>query len=97
MDSRRAGPFSHGLLRSLKTISAVKTQFNSMRSNSSTPAGLVSQIKLCDVLLDELHAISRSLEERVTGRCTTNHRSGVARRNLGNRRRTFPRHKRSRQ
>ena len=85
MDSHQAGLFGHVLLRSLKTISAVKTQFHST-TNSSTPAGLVSQIELCDVLLDELHAISRSLEKRVTGRGVTIRRSGVARLNLDRRR-----------
>jgi hypothetical protein len=50
-----------GLLRSLSAIHDAKTQYYSIKASASTPTVLLSKIKLCDVLLREIHAIRNSL------------------------------------
>jgi len=65
MEIHRAEPFNNALLHSLSTIQAAKTQFHLLTAGSLTPALLVSQIRLCDVLLGEIRAISCSLERRM--------------------------------
>ena len=90
MASLRAGLFNNALLHSLRTIRAAKTRFHSLTSSSTTQAALVSQIELCDVLLEEIRAISRSFEKRMSGRGVITRRSVVARRNPGNRHLAVP-------
>src|SRR5258707_15702889 len=65
MEIDRAEPFNNALLHSLSTIQAAKTQFHLLTASGLTPALLVSQIRLCDVLLGEIRAISCSLERRM--------------------------------
>jgi hypothetical protein len=52
-----------GLLRSLSVIHDAKTQYNSIKASASTPTILLSKIKLCDVLLQEIRAIHSNLAE----------------------------------
>jgi hypothetical protein len=81
VESHRAELFDQVLLHSLRTIQAAKTRFRLLTASGSTQAGLVSQIELCDVLLDEIRAISCSLERRMSSRGAIRRRSVVARRN----------------
>ena len=81
MEIHRAEPFDNALLHSLSTIQAAKTQFHLLTANSLTPALLVSQIRLCDVLLGEIRAISCSLGMRMKSPGMICQRSVVARRN----------------
>jgi hypothetical protein len=53
------------VLKSLTKIRAAKSGFPLPSSAHSTPAALLAQIKLCDVLLDEIQSISCSLDRRV--------------------------------
>jgi hypothetical protein len=93
VESHRAGLFNNAVLHSLRTIRAAKTRFHSLTLSSSKPAALVSQIELCDVLLNEIRAISCNFEKRMSGRSAITRRSVVARRNLGNMHLAVPRHK----
>ncbi len=79
MDIHRAELFDNTLLHSLSTIQAAKTQFHLLTASSLTPTGLVSQIRLCDVLLGEIRTISSSLERRMRCRGMIRRRSVVAR------------------
>jgi hypothetical protein len=85
MEIHRAELFNNALLHSLSTIHAAKTQFHSLTARSLTPTILVSQIRLCDVLLGEIRAISRSLERRMRYRGMIRRRSVVARRGRSSR------------
>jgi hypothetical protein len=85
MEIHRAKVFNNPLLQSLSTIQAAKTQFHLLTASSLTPTVLVSQIRLCDVLLGEIRTISCSLERRMACRGTARRRSVVARRNRGSR------------
>jgi hypothetical protein len=77
--------FNDALLHSLSTMQAAKTQFHLLTARSLTPTELVSQIRLCDVLLGEIRTISCSLEGRMRCRGTIGRRSVVARRNRSSR------------
>src|ERR1700694_6012865 len=81
MEIHRAEPFNNALLHSLSTIQEAKTQFHLLTGSSLTPALLVSQIRLCDVLLGEIRAISCSLERRMWCGGVIRRSSGIARRN----------------
>jgi hypothetical protein len=85
MEIHRAETYNNALLHSLSTIQAAKTQFHLLTASSLTPTVLVSQIRLCDVLLGEIRTISCSLEGRMKCRGTIRRRSVVARRNRGSR------------
>ena len=85
MESYSSGPFSNALLNSLKTIQAAKSQFSLLTAHGSTQAVLVSQIELCDVLLEEIRTISCSLEKKMIGCRAMSRRSGATRRNRGSR------------
>jgi hypothetical protein len=85
MEIHRAELSNNALLHSLSTIQAAKTQFHLSTASSLTPALLVSQIRLCDVLLGEIQAISCSLERRMRCRGVIRRRSEVARRNRSGR------------
>jgi hypothetical protein len=85
MEIHRAEPFNNALLHSLGAIQAAKTKFHLLTASSSTPTVLVSQIRLCDVLLGEIRAISCSLETRIRSGGTIRRRFVVARRNRGGR------------
>ena len=65
MEIHRAEQFNNALLHSLSTIQAAKTQFHLFTASSPTSTVLVSQIRLCDVLLGEIGAISCSLQRRM--------------------------------
>ena len=82
--------FNFSLLKSLKKIRSAKSRFHSLTSCSSNRAVLVSQIELCDVLLQEIRSISCSLEKRTDKRIATSRRSVATRRNRGNSYRTVP-------
>ena len=90
MEIHRAELFNNALLRSLSTIQTAKTQFHLLTAHSLTPTILISQIRLCDVLLGEIRAISCSLERRMNSRGMISRRSAVARRNRGNRHLAVP-------
>jgi hypothetical protein len=77
--------FNDALLHALSAIQAAKTQFHLLTARSLTPTELVSQIRLCDVLLGEIRTISCSLERRMRSRGTIRRRSVVARRNRSSR------------
>lgn len=85
MKSHRAKLFNNGLLRSLSTIQAAKIKFHLLTASTLTPTVLVSQIRLCDVLLGEIRAISSSLERRMSPRGMICQHSMVARRNRSSR------------
>jgi len=51
------------LQHSLASIQAAQTQFSSLASGLSTSTSLLLQIKLCEILLSEIHVIRLSLEE----------------------------------
>jgi hypothetical protein len=90
MEIHQAEPFSNALLHSLSTIQAAKIQFHLLTASSLTPALLVSQIRLCDVLLEEIRAISCSLERRMMCPGITRRHSVVARRNRSGRHLAVP-------
>ena len=90
MEIHRAGPFDDALLNSLSTIQAAKTQFHLLTASSLTAALLVSQIRLCDVLLGEIRAISCSLERLMRRPSMIRRRSVVARRNRSGRHLAVP-------
>ena|SRR5215475_5963992 len=85
MEIHRAELFNDGLLHSLSTIRTAKTQFHSLTASSLTPTALASQIRLCDVLLGEIRAISYSLKRRMGSRRIARPRSVVSRRSRGSR------------
>src|SRR3954471_20890076 len=68
VESNRGSLFNHGLSNSLKAIQAAKSRFNLLTARSSTKAVLASQIELCDILLEEIRAISCGLEKRMMSR-----------------------------
>jgi hypothetical protein len=74
MEIHRAGIFNDRLFHCLSTIQAAKTQLRLLTTSNSTHTVLVSQIGLCDVLLNEIRAIRLSLEGRLL-----RHRSSVRR------------------
>jgi hypothetical protein len=85
------GLFNHSLSKSLKKIRTAKTRFHSLTSScSSDHDALVSQIKLCEVLLEEIQSISYSLEKRTGKRSSTRRRSAATRRNRSNPYRPVP-------
>jgi hypothetical protein len=91
VQSRQSGGlFNPALLNSLKIIRAAKSRFHLLTARSSTQAVLVSQIELCDVLLDEIRTISCSLEKRIKGRSVIGRRSVVSSRNRSSRYRALP-------
>jgi hypothetical protein len=85
VESYRAGIFNQALLHSLRTIEVAKTQFHRLTASDSTLAVLASQIEICDVLLEELRAISCSLERRMSSRDVIRPRAVVARRSRSSR------------
>jgi hypothetical protein len=85
METHRAELFNNALLHSLRTIQAAKTKFHLLTASSLTPTVLVSQIRLCDVLLGEVRAIRYSLEGRMRSRGMIRRRSVVTRRNRSSR------------
>jgi hypothetical protein len=87
---RGGGLFNRAVLNSLKTIRAAKSRFHLLTAHSSTQAVLVSQIELCDVLLDEIRTISCSLEKRMKRRSVINRRSMATSRNRSSRYRAVP-------
>jgi hypothetical protein len=90
MEIHRAEPFNNALLHSLSTIQEAKTQFHLLTASSLTAAVLVSQIRLCDVLLGEIRAISCGLERLTRRPGMTRRRAVVARRNRSGRHLVVP-------
>jgi hypothetical protein len=90
VESYRGALFNDGLSNSLKTIRAAKSQFHLLTARSSTQAALTSQIELCDILLEEIRWISRSLEKRKGNRGVTSGRSEPARRTRSSRQLIIP-------
>jgi hypothetical protein len=90
MEIRRAEVFDNKLRHSLSTIQTAKTRLHSLATSNSTPTVLVSQIRLCDVLLGEIRAIRVSLEGRMRCRGSVRRRSVVARRNRSSKRLIVP-------
>jgi hypothetical protein len=78
---RGCGVLNVALLNSLKTIRAAKSRFHLLTAHGSTQAVLVSQIELCDVLLEEIRTISCGLEKRIKSRSVIGRRSVVTSRN----------------
>lgn len=66
MESHRAEFSDKALLHSLKTLRTAKSRLHLLTAGSSTQDTLISQIELCDVLLEEIRAISCSLERRMS-------------------------------
>jgi hypothetical protein len=86
VESQRGGVlFNRAVLNSLKTIRTAKSRFHLLTAQGSTQAVLVSQIELCDVLLEEIRTISYSLEKRMKSRSVINRRSVVTSRNRSSR------------
>ncbi|UFZ04767.1 hypothetical protein LQG66_00085 [Bradyrhizobium ontarionense] len=83
MTDVRSGLFNHAVLKSLDKIRAAKSRFNRLTSGNPTQAALMSQIELCDALLDEIRLISSSLEKRVENRSVVSRRPMATRRQRG--------------
>jgi hypothetical protein len=62
MEIHRAGLFNTKLLHSLSTVQAAQAHLRLLTTSNSIPSVLVSQIGLCDVLLEEIRAIRSTLE-----------------------------------
>jgi hypothetical protein len=90
VENHRAELFNNALMHSLSTIQAAKAQFLSLTAGNLTLTVLVSQIRLCDVLLREIRAISRSLEGRKNSRGIKCRRSMIGTRNRGSRHLAVP-------
>ena len=90
METHRAELHNNALLHSLSTIQAAKTQIHLLTARSLTPTVLISQIRLCDVLLREIRAISCRLERRMSPRSMIGRRSVVSRRNRRSRHLAVP-------
>jgi len=87
---RGRGLFNLAILNSLKTIRAANSRFHLLTERGSTQAVLVSQIELCNVLLEEIRTISCSLEKRMKGCSVISRRSVVTSRNHSSRYRPVP-------
>jgi hypothetical protein len=85
VESHQTRLFDHALQHSLRRIQAAQARFRLLTSSPTTQAVLASQIEICDVLLDEIRAVSCSLERRMSSRGMIRRRSAVARRNRGRR------------
>jgi hypothetical protein len=96
MEIHRAELFTtDALFHSLSTIQAAKAKFHLLTASHSTTTVLVSQIRLCDVLLEEIRAIQYDLkgwmgrrDSRLGCRDSVRRRSVVARRNRNSKRLT---------
>jgi hypothetical protein len=88
MEIYRAELFNNALFHSLSTIQAAKTRLHLLTTSNSTPTVLISQIRLCDVLLGEIRAIHSRLEGRIGRRSSVRRRSVVAKRNRSSKRLT---------
>ncbi|WP_246740073.1 hypothetical protein [Bradyrhizobium aeschynomenes] len=69
------GGASSAVQKSLKTMQAARSRLHVLSSEPSTPAVLISQIELCDLLLDELRSISCSVEKRAEPPSTPSRRA----------------------
>ena len=80
MEIHQAKLVNNALLHSLSTIQAAKIRLHLLTAGTSTPTVLVSQIRLCGVLLREIRVIRSSLERRMRCQGMIRRRSVVARR-----------------
>ena len=63
MTDIRGGDLSdHAVLKSLNIIRTARLRVDRLTSRRSTEAALLSQIALCDVLLDEIQSVACSLK-----------------------------------
>ena len=75
--ARLDNPDNIALQHSLATIRAANTQLHLLTTSNSTPTVLVSQIRFCDGLLQEIRAIRSSLESRMRCRGVMRRRSAI--------------------
>ena len=73
------------VLRSLSAIKAANMQFHLLAAGNPTPTALVTQIRLCDILLGEIRMIGASLAMRVRCRSQVSQHSIFVRRHRGSR------------
>ncbi|MGJ5177638.1 hypothetical protein ACQR16_04895 [Bradyrhizobium oligotrophicum] len=78
--------------KSLSRIRDAKARLHVRSPDNATPAALLSQIELCDALLDEIRSISCSLEKRVESPGVPNRRPVANRRHRGTAHLIAPRH-----
>ncbi|CCD95015.1 hypothetical protein BRAO375_3880026 [Bradyrhizobium sp. ORS 375] len=71
------------VLASLTKIRTARSRLQLEASDNSTPEALLSQIELCNALLDEIQSISCSLDKRVEHSCAPNRRPVANRRHRG--------------
>jgi hypothetical protein len=96
MEIRQTELFAtNALFHSLSTIKEAKAQFHLLTASHSTTTVLVSQIRLCDVLLEEIQAIQYDLkgwmgrrDSRMACLNSVHRRPVFARRNRNNQRLT---------
>jgi hypothetical protein len=74
------GRINNKIISSLDTIRLAKIRIHLLARSTSTPATLISQIKLCDVLLKEILTIRSNLKGRMEPRGSVSRRSSVAKR-----------------
>ena len=74
------------IISSLDTIRLAKMRIHLLARRTSTPATLISQIKLCEVLLKEILTIRSNLKGRMEPRGSVSRRSFVAKRHRSSRR-----------
>ncbi|MFC5323360.1 hypothetical protein [Bradyrhizobium oligotrophicum] len=63
MDIGGGGPLN-AVMKSLNKIRATKSRFRRLASGNSSQSALLSQIELCDILLNEIRSISSCVEKR---------------------------------
>jgi hypothetical protein len=83
MEIHRTELTNNKIISSLNTIRVARIRIHLLARSISTPATLISQIKLCEVLLKEILTIRSSLKGRMEPRGSVSRRSIVAMRNRG--------------
>jgi hypothetical protein len=81
MEIYRTERINNKIISSLDTISKIRIHL--LARSISTPATLISQIKLCEILLKEILTIRSNLKGRMEPRGSVSRRSIVAMRNRG--------------
>jgi hypothetical protein len=90
MQIYRTEPINNKIINSLNTIRVAKIRFHLLARSISTPTTLISQIKLCEVLLEEIRTIRSTLKGRMEPQGSVSRRSIMARRNRGSGRLIVP-------
>jgi len=83
IDISGGGLLNRAVSNSLKRIRAAKSRIRPLASGNATQAALMSQIELCNILLDEIRSISSSLEKRVETCAAVSRRPVAIRRHRG--------------